>query len=292
LSILRPQSYVASVSDDSLTGRLNLSYQLNDNVMFYSGYSRGSKSGGINMSGLPLNASNLPALDTAVIRPEKNTTYELGVKTELFNRHATLNADIYYTTVKDFQANVVDTGPGALRGYLANIPLVKDRGVELDSDIVFNDHLSAHVSTSWIDGQFVSYAAGPCPLERIGTATTVCNQSGRPLSGLPKWAWNLGGEYRQPTPAGEAYVHAEAVYRGNMYGDPTDSQYTLLQGYTLVNMSLGLRATRTWEAFLWARNLTGANYMQNVTVQAGNSGLVIGTPGEPRTYGVTVKARF
>ncbi len=77
-----------------------------------------------------------------------------------------------------------------------------------------------------------------------------------------------------------------------MYGDPTDSRYTLLKGYTVVNMTLGWRAPKIWEAFLWARNLTGTNYLQNVTVQAGNSGLIVGTPGDPRTYGVTVRARF
>ena len=46
---------------------------------------KGSKSGGINMSGLPLNASNQPALNTAVIKPENNTTVELGVKTSCFS---------------------------------------------------------------------------------------------------------------------------------------------------------------------------------------------------------------
>jgi iron complex outermembrane receptor protein len=292
LSILRPQAYVATLYNGDLSGRIVGAYDITDRVMAYASWARTGKSGGINMSGLPLNASNLPALNTAVIKPEKNETFEIGLKSQLLNNRLRLNLDYFDTTIHDFQTNVVDTGPGALRGYLANIPLVRDRGVEVDSDLVLGDHLSAHASASWIDGLFVSYAAGPCPLERIGASTTVCNQSGRPLSGLPEWAWNLGGEYKQRTPAGEAYVHAEAVYRGNMYGDPTDSQYTLLQGYTLVNLSLGLRATRTWEAFLWARNLTGTNYMQNVTVQAGNSGLVIGTPGDPRTYGVTVKARF
>jgi iron complex outermembrane receptor protein len=31
---------------------------------------------------------------------------------------------------------------------------------------------------------------------------------------------------------------------------------------------------------------------QNVTVQAGNSGLVVGTPGDPRMFGVTLRARY
>ena len=296
LSILRPQAYAATLYNVDLSGRVVAAYNVTDAIMGYASWAHTGKSGGINMSGLPLNAQNLPALNTAVIKPEKNETWEVGVKSTLWGNRLRLNADLFETTAHDFQTNIVDTGPGALRGYLANIPLVRDRGFEADSDLVLNEHLAAHASATFIDAQYVSYAAGPCPLERIGTATTVCDLSGRPLTGTPKWAWNAGGEYKRPAAlgglTGEAYLHAELTYRGDMYGDPTDSQYTLLKGYTLANAALGLRAAKGWEAFLWARNLTDARYMQNVTVQAGNSGLVVGTPGDPRTYGVTLKARF
>ena len=124
----------------------------------------------------------------------------------------------------------------------------------------------------------------------------MCDLSGRPLSGLPKWAWSAGGEYRHDAvlahSPGEAYLHGELNYRSSIYGDPTDSQYTQLSGYALVNASLGFRAQGHWEASIWARNLLGQNYLQNVTVQAGNSGLVVGAPGDPRTFGVTLRARY
>jgi iron complex outermembrane receptor protein len=42
---------------------------------------------------------------------------------------------------------------------------------------------------------------------------------------------------------------------------------------------------------VFARNLTKANYLQNVTVQAGNSGLIVGTPSDPRMFGATIRAR-
>ena len=296
LSILRPQAYSASNYNGDLSGRLVAAYDVTDRIMAYVSWAHTGKSGGINMAGLPLNAANLPALNTVVVRPEKNETYEVGIKTRLFENRLRLNADLFHTEIHDYQTNVVDTGPGALRSYLANIPLVRDQGGELDSDLVWNDHFFAHASVTYIDGKFISYAAGPCPLERIGSSTSVCDLSRRPLPGVPKWAWNFGGEYKQRTALGrtegEAYLHAEAAYRGDMYGDPTDSRYTLLQGYTVVNASLGFRAHKGWEAFLWARNLAGTNYLQNVTIQAGNSGLVVGTPGDPRTYGVTLRAHF
>lgn len=296
LSILRPQSYRANISDDSASGRAVASYAFNSNVMAYASYARGSKSGGINMSGLPLNAANQPALATAVVKPEKNTTYEIGVKTGLFNRRLLLNFDVFDTTVDDFQANVVDTGPGALRGYLANIEQVRVKGAELDSSFTFGPHLTAHLAVAYADGKYESYSNGPCPIESIGTGTTICDLSGKPLSALPRWAGSVGGEYSHDLSigslSGEAYLNAEVSSRSRVYGDASDSQYTVIDGYSVVNASLGFRQAGPWELSIWARNLLDEDYMQNLTVQAGNSGLIVGTPSDPRMVGVMMRTSF
>jgi iron complex outermembrane receptor protein len=296
LSILRPQAYHARVSDGSLAGRANASYQFADDVMGYVSFAKGEKSGGINMSGLPLDAANDPAIATAIVRPEKNTTEEIGLKTRLLQRRLTLNIDAFNTEVRDFQTNVVDTGPGALRGYLANIPKVKVKGVELDSAFVVGVNLTGHLSVTYADGRYADYRAGPCPLELIGSATTACDLTGRPLSALPHWVWSTGGEYRHGAAlggmTGEAYVQGELTNRSHVYGDPSDSKYTVIAGYTVVNASIGFRASRLWEVSVWAKNLFAADYIQNLTIQAGNSGLIVGTPSDPRQVGVTLRARY
>ena len=296
LSILRPQSYTAADTDGSLSGRANLAWHWNDAVMTYVSAARTSKSGGINMSGLPLTASNQPALTTALVKPEKNTTYEVGVKSRLFGDRLLLNADLFQTIVHDFQANVVDTGPGALRGYLANIDTVRVRGAELDAEWKLAEHFSGHLSSAWTDGRTLSYVNGQCPLEKIASSTTVCDLSGKPLSGLPRWVVSLGGEYTHALQIGGAngdlFLRADATVRSWIYGDSADSQYTVIRGYGLVNASVGFRQAGPWEVFVWARNLLDKDYLQNVTVQAGNSGLVVGTPGDPRTVGVTLRARY
>ena len=296
LSILRPQAYTARDSNGSLSGRVVAAWDVTDTVMTYGSYARTSKSGGLNMSGLPLDANNQPALSEAVIRPEQNTTYELGVKSRLIGNRLLLNLDLFDTIVHDFQTNVVDTGPGALRGYLANIARVTSRGVELDSDVILSSNLSAHLSSTWTDARYSSYKNGPCPLELIGNSTTVCDLSGRGLPGTPRWVMSVGGEYKHPvalgTLEGEGFAHVEATVRTKIYGDPTDSKYTVIGGYSLVNARVGFRAGRGWELSVWAKNLFDTDYLQNVTVQSGNSGLIIGTPGDPRTFGFTFRANY
>jgi iron complex outermembrane receptor protein len=296
LSILRPQSYTAHVSDGSPSGRLNLAYSWTEAVMTYASLARGSKSGGINMSGLPLNATNQPALTTAVIKPEQNTTAEVGIKTRFLDHRLLLNVDVYETTVRDFQTNVVDSGPGALRGYLANIDKVRVEGAELDAAFAMTENLTGHLSAAYSDGKYISYKNGPCPLELISSTTTVCDLSGKPLSALPRWVESLGGEYAHAASvagiAGQAYLQGELQVRGKMFGEPSDSRFAVIDGYSVVNASLGFRQRGPWEVALFVRNLFDKNYMQNLTVQAGNSGLIVGTPSDPRTYGLTVRAKF
>ena len=294
LSILRGQTYSAKVNNGALTGRANLAWQATDNILGYVSYARGDKSGGINMSGLPLNDQNLPAVGTAVVRPEKNTAYEVGLKTRLFDNRLTLNVDAYYTRVTDFQTNVSDTrAAAALRTYLANIPRVTVKGVEADAVAAITRDLSLRASVAYAEGKYDSYPAGPCPIELIGNTAAPCDLSGVGLPGLPKWSSTVGGDYLRPIAGlmGSVFLHADANYRSKQFGDPTGSRFTTIGSYTVVNGSVGYRSDKGWEVAVFARNLFDRDYIQNVTIQAGNSGLILATPSDPRTIGVTFRVR-
>lgn len=152
-SILRSQSYTGHIGDGSASGRFNAAYQLTDDIMAYASYARGQKSGGINMSGLPVypagvpgHASGDPILSTVTVKPERNTTWEGGFKTDLLGGALRFNVNAYYTKVRDFQSNVVDNAAVvALRSYLANIPEVTVKGVEVDGSARIGMHLAAAV---------------------------------------------------------------------------------------------------------------------------------------------------
>jgi iron complex outermembrane recepter protein len=183
-----------------------------------------------------------------------------------------------------------------LRGYLANIDKVRVQGFELDSTFVVSENFSGYLSSAFTDGKYVSYKNGPCPLELIATSTTVCDLSGKPLSALPKWVVSVGGEYVHDASfvglAGQFFANVEANWRTKTFGDSSDSKYTVIDGYGIVNLSLGLRQQGPWEIFVWAKNVFDKNYIQNLTVQAGNSGLILGTPNDPRAIGLTLRARY
>jgi iron complex outermembrane receptor protein len=296
LGVGRPQAYEAKINDNSLSGQVALAYDVADSIHTYATYARGEKSGGINMTGLPTTPAGLPALGSAVIRPEKATTYELGLKTQFLDRMVTANVAAYYTTVRDYQANVVDAGPGAVRSYLANVEKVAVKGVELDASTRAFHGFTSYVNLSWTDGEYSSFANGPCPIERISASTTSCDLSGRELPGVSRWAGSAGVEYRTNTTfatvEGEAYVSLDGAYRSRYYSDAAASTYSRLPESMVFNLRTGFRAGSGWDASFWVKNLFDKKYLQYVTFQTGNSGLIIGSPGDQRTVGVTLRARY
>ena len=296
LGIARPQAYDAEISDDDLSGQVSLSYDFSDDVLVYGSAARGYKSAGINMAGIPNLPSGQPSLTNAVVKPEVVTTYELGLKTQGFDRRVTANLAAYRTDVEDYQANVVDSGPGALRGYLANAEKVVIQGVELDAVARPNQNLDLYANVAWTDAKYDSFANGPCPLERIGTSTVACDLSGKDLPGVSPWAASAGGEVHGNGGflglPGQFYGGADASFRSTYNSDASVSRYTEIEGYTILNLRAGFRADNGWEASLWVKNALDEDYLQFVSVQSGNSGLVIGNPGDPRTVGITLRARY
>lgn len=296
LGVARPQAYAADLSDDDLSGQLSLSYDVRTDVLAYGSAARGYKSAGINMAGIPNLPNGQPSLANAVVKPEVVTTYELGLKTQGFDRRATANLAAYRTDVEDYQANVVDSGPGALRGYLANAEKVVIQGIELDAVARPNQNLDLYANVAWTDAKYDSFANGPCPLERIGTSTVACDLSGKDLPGVSPWAASAGGEVHGNGGflglPGQFYGGADASFRSTYNSDASVSRYTEIEGYTILNLRAGFRADNGWEASLWVKNALDEDYLQFVSVQSGNSGLVIGNPGDPRTVGITLRARY
>ncbi len=292
LGVLRPQSYVASDRDGSLSGRGNIAWAVSDRVLAYASYARGFKSGGINMSGLPLDNANQPVLATAVVRPERNETIEIGVKNTLFDRRLIFNIDAYRTRVRDFQATIVEnstTQTVQLRGYLSNIPAVRVQGIEADLTAIVVPGLSIRGSVAYADGVYTDYPAGPCPLEVQTAATARCSLTGRRLASLPRLAVTGGLDYVRPVGRGELILHVDSASRGGFNGDPSLSRFTRIRGYNLTSANIGYRFADGTEVIVWARNLLDADYIQNLTIQAGNSGLILGSPSDPRTIGGTVR---
>ena len=290
LSIFRPQSYTAADDAGNFSGRANIAYQFTDDLFGYLNYAHGYKSGGLNMSGLALDAQNQPTLATAVIKDETNTSFELGFKSTLRDGKATLNLAAYRTVVQNYQSNVVSNiETAAIRSYPANIPEVRVQGLEADFTTLLSQGFTLRFSLAYADGKNTDYPAGPCPLEVQTAATVACNLTGVPLAGLSKLSGSLGLDYRRHVGHGDMMVRLDTNTRDGYNSDTSGSRYTVIEGFSVTNLCVGYRFARGWQIEAFARNLFDEEYISALTIQTGNSGLILGQAGEPRTVGVAFR---
>ena len=311
--VLAPQSYRPQFDNWNVSGDLTVAYDITDDVHYYATYARSYKSGGINLSGLPNGLDGNPALSVARVKPEKVNHFELGLKTQFADRRATVNFAGFWTEIEDYQATVTNNQVGVLRGYLANAGKVRTRGLEIDSAFRPVDRLNLYANAAFTDAKYVRFVDAPCPPELSGgTALTAgqrpaaagtpgpspdnCDISGQWLPGVSKWAFSYGAEYGVPAQVagldGRFYLGYDGSYRSKYSSNPSRSAYTDIKGYALSNFRLGFRAERSWNAFLWLRNAFNKDYYELLATQSGSTGLIVGQPGDPRTYGLTVSRSF
>ncbi|PJI87117.1 TonB-dependent receptor [Sphingomonas koreensis] len=294
----------------NVTYDLTASYKPSRDVLLYATYAHTFKSGGLNLNGVPV-VGGVVQTQLAQIEPEKVDHFEIGAKTQFWDRKATFNVTGFWTIIKDYQAIVNNSSTSTLRGYLANAGEVRVRGVEADFSIRPSDRFNLYVNGAYTDHEYVDFKNAPCPPELSGggsgavigapgapgtNSPTVCDISGQWLPGISNWAFSYGAEYNLPAKLfgkdGEVYLGADASSRSRFSSNASRSIYTDIDGYTLANFRLGFRTDEGLNVFGWVRNAFDKKYLEVLATTPGNTGLISGNVGDPRTYGVTVGLSF
>jgi iron complex outermembrane receptor protein len=291
--VYAPQAFNADIDDTNTSGQLTFQFRANQKVNAYATYATGFKPVGMNVGGLPTDANNNPILASAVVKPESVQNVELGLKTAPTAR-ATANFAIFDTEVKDYQTQVQNGQLGVNRGYLANAKKVRVQGAEFDGNVAIGTHFLVRGALAYTDGKYVSFPDAPVSLEATGGAATSVDISGQPLPGISKWGASVGSEFTWPLHAfggGEVFGGLDYYHRSEFSSSPTPSKYLWIDGYSIVNARVGFRASK-WSGYLWGRNLTNTDYIEQLLVAGGNAGQYAAVLGDPKTYGVTVRYSF
>ncbi|WP_287941016.1 TonB-dependent receptor [Sphingopyxis sp.] len=298
LGVFAPQEYAPAFSDWNFSYDLTATYKATRDLLFYATYAKTFKSGGINQNGVPNDADNNPLLGAATVKPESVNHYEAGIKAEFWDRRATFNLTAFRSDIRNFQANVNNGQFGVLRGYLANAGKVRTQGFEGDFSIRPSERFRAYVNGAYTDAKYVKFVDAPCAPEQSGGTNSPpnCDISGQRLPGVSKWAFSFGAEVNAESKLfdqdGQFYFGYDGSYRSDWSSNPTPSAYTWVKGYSLSNFRAGFRTESGFDLFAWVRNAFDRNYIDQLSVGPGNTGLIVGLPGDPRTWGGTVKVSF
>jgi outer membrane receptor for ferrienterochelin and colicin len=152
-------SYSEALDDTLLAGKLTASYAL-DSATFYSSISRSYKAGGFN-------PDQRVAENDRLYDPEYNWNYELGIKGKVNAANGitgNVSLTFFYMEREDAQVNdysVIERedASGALEfiDVIGNADTGINKGMELQSNWIFNDKFSAIVNVGYLDATFGNY---------------------------------------------------------------------------------------------------------------------------------------
>jgi iron complex outermembrane recepter protein len=153
--------------------------------------------------------------------------------------------------------------------------------------------LQLSINGSYNQTTYDDYVGAPCPVE---STAKVCDLSGQQVANAPKWMGSASAEYVFPVVDGvNAFLGGNVAYRGRYNGYITNSVYSEMGNYTLVNFDAGLRFPHSdWAASFWIKNATDKHYA-TVSVSGGSSqyyGAYFASVGDPRTFGITLRKSF
>jgi iron complex outermembrane receptor protein len=264
---------------------LTLAYKIDTDVLGFATLSHGEKSGGINLT-----VPGAAGINSLKVNNEKANNVELGIKSNLWERRAQINASLFANVVRGYQNNAYD--PITQSSYLTNAGDVRSRGAELETSFVVARGFTLGANGAFNDVKYLKYTNAPCPPEITATS---CNLSGRAaLVNAPRWTGSLNAQYAHAVADQvEGYFNANYAYRSEVFGTLDASKYSKIPAYSLTNLSTGARfkaGGAKWDVSLWAKNAFDKLYytsMWNTSFGAYNA--IIGTP---RTVGLTARADF
>ena len=285
-------------TDESVAGLLSASYKLTPTVLGFVNVSHGQKSGGYNVNSVA-SAGSAFGTQAITVDPEKANNIDLGIKSTWLDNRLQVNGNVFLTKVKDYQAvtNTYYAPADIFLGVLSNVGDVTSKGFEFDVKAKATSNLTLNVNGAYTLARFDS-GTGPTPFEVFdGRAYGRGSRSieGNQVNGAPKWIFNVGAQYRQFLSSGiEQHLAANYAWRDDTYGDINNSSYSKIPSYGLFNLSAGWRIPQgeksSWDVSLWVKNAFDKRYFLGLTTAGSN--MYVGSAGEPRSVGATVRYDF
>jgi len=285
-------SYTAQRLVDGVVGRYkgdrwdyraNVDYRITDDVMAYAQFSTGYRGGGVNPRPFVIQQV-LP------FNPETLNAYEIGVKSEFFDKAVRLNLSAFINDYKDiiFANNAPTVVDGVVispqNATPTNAGDARIKGIEGELRARPFQGFTIDATASYLDFQ----------LQRLGAAGAtivgITLHSQAPY--ITKWKVSLGAQYEADLgDLGTITPRIDMAYQSSFFINADNNPLGLVPGYTVWNGRIGWKSgDRTWEAALAVTNLGDKFYYRNKTRLP--IGITSGQPGAPREWSLSLRRNF
>ena len=262
------------------TWRLGIDQDVGPNAIVYFSYNRGFKSGIFNIS----NFTQPP------VNPEILDAYEIGLKSEWFDRMLRLNAAGFRYDYSNIQLSRVDAG----QIFIYNAAAARVNGFEAEATLVpplRDARLELRAGVSILDGKYTSFPSGPTttPAAAGGNIVTLTDLSGRKMVRAPNWTLNLGVDLSVPAGSGEFGMNVNYYHSDGFFWEADNR--VRQRPYDTLNAQVSYKfgSELQYAVRLFARNLT--NELHYVYMQESGLG-DNAVPADPQTYGIALDFQF
>ncbi|WP_221053214.1 TonB-dependent receptor domain-containing protein [Methylomonas koyamae] len=271
------------------------SYQVRPTYKFNEDYT-GYLSWGYNeKAGLSQTVNSVAYL----VEPEKTNSFEIGLKSTLFNRALTLNTDFFWTEINNYQqaVQVIDQyqtaalGQDTYTSITGNAKGVRAYGVEVDGSLVDTiPFTSVNFSGSYNEAFYTDFKNAGKAAEWNNLASPTFDLTGRTLPGAAKFTFSVSPEFRYPVEVlgsnQEFHTSFTTAFTSSYKSDVALSEYSVIPANTTTDLSIGIgRKDRAFDVSLVAKNIFNN---QTPFAKTWNSW----QPGIPQWFGVTLNGKF
>lgn len=257
------------ISDNALTGSVSIEYTPTDILLSYFKFSKGFKGGGFS-GGFSGSSAQLNPYDK-----EELYAYELGFKTNLFNKTLGINTAFFYYDYRGMQVFAIPINAIIPVARLTNAEKATVLG--MDASIIWQpiDELEINTNIGWLDHQIKDPRFNDLDLPNAPKLN---------FSNIIRYQYSLPNNLTL-TPM------LSASYQAETFKTVENKPLLKSDSYWLLNTSVSLQEGKRWELAMWANNLTDEVYITDAFDQSGQ-GIFIFSYGMPRTYGMTLSYRF
>ena len=261
----------ATANFNAFSPKLGVAYEINAHSNVFASYSRGYRAGGFTQ--LSADPSQPPLYS---YKPEYSNNIEVGIKNNFLNNRLRLNMAFFLTQVTDVQVPTLVL-PGAYT-VTRNAGKLSSKGVELELATTPAKGLELEYNFGFTDAEYkdLKLSQGGASVDLAGKKQVFTPDITSMLAA--QYSFDLGTKHNL-----KLVARGEWMQLGEQYFDLSNN--ISQDAYSLLNARFGI-SSRLGELMFWGRNLGDKRYIS----YAYDFGAI--HIGNPRTYGVTLRARF
>lgn len=292
----RPITSQGGASEDwfEFTPRVALNYAVSDDLIVYGSYTRGYNAGGFSAR-----AGTVADVTTA-FDPEYINAFEVGFKSDLFNRRARLNAAFFYNDYKDKHEEAIEPGPPPTftSTTVRNVSGARIMGLEVEAAAILSDYFRVDASVGWMDSEYTDYTAFVSSGQYVSTPAQppgtllLADLSGLRLRRVPEITASVTPTFEAPIGAGFLTATSTIRYVDEQVAEFFNDPRGVIPAQTYVDASVsyafGGPQNDSLRVTLFGENLTENQEISSYV----NSIVDFGSVAIPRTWGVELGFKF